>query len=272
MGKRKSSKDFRSLRALLPDKAFALRCGKRPGPTDLVRKRVWRGIMHLPDDVAITTSNHHGTQLAALYTLWGDWLEAIGEKEEDALFSPMLDAADCFQSSTFDHLHGYYRSALSNLRSALELVAIGALGNLAPADEVYVRWKKSAASLAFPSCRGRLRGATKEPVRTLLFNSGGWMEGLYYKLCNYAHSRPDSSDGAMWESNGPIYVGTVFNDVFRLQASTYAACYLLVKASKPQFILPGTSGFLFETPKILWSDKIASSYRTLCKDQHRPEA
>jgi hypothetical protein len=100
MGKRKSSKDFRTLRALLPDKAFALRCDKRPGPTDLVRKRVWRGIMHLPDDVAITTSNHHGTQLAALYTLWGDWLEAIGEKEEDALFSPMLDAADCFQSIT----------------------------------------------------------------------------------------------------------------------------------------------------------------------------
>jgi hypothetical protein len=96
------------------------------------------------------------------------------------------------------------------------------------------------------------------------------MEGLYYKLCNYAHSRPDSSDGAMWESNGPIYVGTVFNDVFRLQASTYAACYLLVSISRPQFSLPSTSEFVVETPKLLWSDEITSSYRTLCSPQRRP--
>jgi hypothetical protein len=27
--------------------------------------------MHLPDDVVLTTSNHHGRQLGALYTLWG---------------------------------------------------------------------------------------------------------------------------------------------------------------------------------------------------------
>jgi hypothetical protein len=89
--------------------------------------------MHLPDDVAITTSNHHGSQLSDLYTLWGGWVEAIGDRE-DELFAAMLDAADCFQSSTFDSLHGYCRSALSNLRSALELVAIGTLGNLSPND------------------------------------------------------------------------------------------------------------------------------------------
>ena len=113
------------MRTLLPDEAFALVNGPRPGPTDLVAGDVWNGIMHLPDDVAITTSNHHGSQLAFLYSLWGDWLEAMGD-EHDELFTGMLDAADCFQSSTFDSLHGYYRSALANLRSALELVAIGA--------------------------------------------------------------------------------------------------------------------------------------------------
>jgi hypothetical protein len=264
MPKRKSSKDFRSLRALLPDKVFAVLEGKRPGPTDLVRKRVWRGIMHLPDDVALTTSNHHGTQLATLYSLWGDWIEAIGD-DEDALFSAMLDAVDCFQSSHFDALHGYYRSALSNLRGALELVPIGALGNLAPTDEAYVRWKKSddGSSLVFPTCYRRIRGVTKEPVKTLLSKQRETMETLYYRLCNYAHSRPDSSDSAMWESNGPIYVGAVFNDVFQLQASTYAACYLLVKVGRPNFALPKNSEFLFDTPKLLWSDEIASSYRIL---------
>jgi hypothetical protein len=86
---------------LLPDEIFLLPGGKRPSPTDLVSEEVWHGIMHLPDDVAITTSSHHGTQLDALYTLWGDWLTAIGD-EKDELFGAMLDAADCFQSSTFD--------------------------------------------------------------------------------------------------------------------------------------------------------------------------
>jgi hypothetical protein len=115
----------------MPDEVFLLASGPRPGPTDLVAEDVWNGIIHLPDDVAITTSNHHGSQLATLYLLWGDLLEAIGD-EQDELFAGMLDAVDCFQASTFDSLHGYYRSALSNLRSALELAAIGSLGNLSP--------------------------------------------------------------------------------------------------------------------------------------------
>ena len=72
MSKRKSVKDFRSSRELLPDEVFAEVTGDGSQLTDLVRKRVWRGIMHLPDDVALTTSNHHGEQLRTLYTFWGD--------------------------------------------------------------------------------------------------------------------------------------------------------------------------------------------------------
>src|SRR5258708_3781029 len=128
MSKRTPAKDFRSHRCPLPDEAFALVSGRRPGPTDLVSDDIWSGIMHLPDDVALTTSNHHGTQLAMLYRLWGDWIDAIGDTQ-DEFFAGMLDAADCFQASAFDSLHGYYRSAVSNLRSAIELIAIGALGN-----------------------------------------------------------------------------------------------------------------------------------------------
>ena len=130
--------------------------GKRSGPTDLVAEDVWNGIVHLPDDVALTTSNHHGSQLAALYSLWGDWVEAIGS-DHDELFTAMLDAADCLQASTFNSLHGYYRSALSNLRSAIELVAIGTLGNRSPNDVDYLRWKKgrrAAKAPRGPGCSG----------------------------------------------------------------------------------------------------------------------
>ncbi|MGB8366036.1 MAG: hypothetical protein ACLQUZ_17200 [Rhizomicrobium sp.] len=35
--------------------------------------------MHLPDDVALKISDHDGTYLKLLYSLWGDWLEAIGD-------------------------------------------------------------------------------------------------------------------------------------------------------------------------------------------------
>jgi hypothetical protein len=90
MTKRLHSGDFRATRTLLPDEVFLLVNGPRPGPTDLVPEDVWNGIMHLPDDVALTTSNHHGAQLAALHALWGGWIEAIGDKQ-DELFSGMLE-------------------------------------------------------------------------------------------------------------------------------------------------------------------------------------
>ena len=126
----------------------------------------------------MTTSNHHGAQLAALYSLWGGWIEAIGDKR-DQLFGGVLDAADCFQSSAFDSLHGFYRSALSNLHSATELVAIGAPGNRSPNDRDYLRWKKqNLGSLPFASCIRKLRGVTNPAMQALMLKPNGWLEAL----------------------------------------------------------------------------------------------
>jgi hypothetical protein len=263
MPKPPSQKDFRFYRDLLPDEAFALVSDKRPGPTDPVEEKTWSGIMHLPDDVALTTSNHHGRQLATLYALWADWIEAIGD-DLDELHGGMLDAADCLQASTFDSLHGYYRSAVANLRSALELIAIGALGNRAPQDKDYVRWKKhNLGSFPFQSCVRKLRGATSGSVPASVLKPGGWADTLYEELCPYTHSRPDASDGEIWRSNGPIYVNEAFEGIFELQLSTYAAGYVFVKLTRPQFGLPKRSGFLFETPSLLWSDDLAAAYNIL---------
>jgi len=260
MAKGKSDKDFRSSRELLPDGVLAWVTGDRSRQTDPVRKRVWRGIMHLPDDVALTTSNHHGKQLRILYTLWGTWVEAIGD-DEDALYGAMLDAADCFQSSTFDALHGYYRSALSNLRAALDGVAIGTVGNLAPADPVYARWKTSNARLVFP--RAKLRQLTNEPISSLLFKQAEWMDDLYDELSAYTHSRPDASDGTMWESNGPVYRTLAFRKIFGSQIATYAACYHMTKIGRPNFILPEKAEMIFLPPYT--SDKGIQMYRTVFK-------
>lgn len=264
MSKPAAPKDFRANRSLLPDEAFLLVSGKRPGPTDLVSEEVWSSMMHLPDDVALTTSNHHGSQLATLHVLHRDWVEAIGDVQ-DELFGGMLDAADCLHASSFDSLHGFYRSAVANLRSAIELIAVGALGNLAPKDSDYIRWKKrNLGSLPFQSCIRKLRSATKGPVRTFVLKAGGWIEALYKELCPYTHARPDASDGEIWRSNGPIYVAAGFSAVFELQISTYAAGYVFTKLARPDFTLPKHSEFLFKTSGLLWRDEIASSYHRLC--------
>jgi hypothetical protein len=60
------SNKFRWHRRLLPDEVFALVTGKRPAPTDLIDEKIWSGVTHLPDDVALTTSNHHPSQFATL--------------------------------------------------------------------------------------------------------------------------------------------------------------------------------------------------------------
>ncbi|HYT37797.1 MAG TPA: hypothetical protein VEL49_11535 [Ktedonobacteraceae bacterium] len=104
---------------------FALSEGPELPPSDLIKAKTWSGIMTLPDDVAIRTSNHHGTVLKIMYALWGVWWEAIGETE-DLIYVPMLDAGDDFSAALFNLLHGFYRQACDSLRSALELTAIGA--------------------------------------------------------------------------------------------------------------------------------------------------
>ena|SRR5215813_15631107 len=100
-------------------------------PAPLIQSEdVWNGIMHLPGDVALTTSNHHGQQLATLYTLWEDWIEARGDENDEPMFEAMLDASDCFQSSTFDALHGYYRWHCRIFEVPLNLLRSGRLGIL----------------------------------------------------------------------------------------------------------------------------------------------
>src|ERR1700679_3580435 len=152
--------DFRVTRSMLPPEAFAISDGMDIPPTDLVPEEVWDGIMHLPDDVALRISGHDGLRLRLLYSLWGDWVEAIGLERNDEIFDAMLDAAGCLQSSNFNFLHGFYRTALADLRTAFELTMIGAFGQLYPDDSDYRDWKEGTAdNFGFSSCRRRLHQA-----------------------------------------------------------------------------------------------------------------
>jgi len=191
--------DFRAVRWILETDDFAL-AGDDVPPTDLIDRETWHKIMDLPDDVAITTSNHYGSQLKLLNDLWGDWIKAVGSVHE--LFSCVLDAFECFQCTTFNLLHGYYRSALANLRSAMEVIAIGAYGNIDPTSKKYLDWKSGASELTFTPARKALLGLIKSEPAGWLLEPDKLPAEAFRHLCRFTHSRPETSDGDLWESNG----------------------------------------------------------------------
>ncbi len=252
--------DFRACRHMLEEHEYAMG-GEEIAPTDLIDRSVWDGITHLPDDIAMRISNHHGSQLKLLHLLRGDWGDATGNPlKPDNLFDGMLDAGDCFQCATFKFLHGYYRSALLDLRSALELVAIGAFGNVRPDDPVYLRWRTGNADLAFPSCRKRLQRAVAGAPLAWFLKAGAWPEQVYYDLCRYTHSRPDASDGSLWESNGPVYNGRAIRMTFEMTLCVYAISYLLAKIGRPSLVVPKESLIVFELDWLPGHQKVAKAF------------
>jgi len=242
--------DFRAVRHVLEPRDFALGDDEDdPPPSDQVDSKIWARIMNLPDDVAIRISDHNGTRLRLLYDLWGEWVEAVGdpERQQDELFGCMLDANDCFQCANFDLLHGFYRAAISNLRTVLELVMIGTFGNLHPDNTEYVSWKKgSGERMGFSRCRSQLHDICKGTKIEWLFAKTAFPALTYADLCRFTHARPDATDGALWQSNGPVYNGEAILKTFKLSLDVYSTCYLLVKIGRPDFIVPENSKILFE--------------------------
>jgi hypothetical protein len=239
--------DFRAARSMLEPHEFAISEGQDVPPSELVDKEVWDGIVHLPEDVSIRISDHNGIRLRLLYTLWGDWISSIGDPDKpDEIFACMLDAADCFQCANFNFLHGFYRAALAELRTAMELMMIGAYGSLNPADEDYVAWKTGTGELNFSRCRRHLSGSLRKEQAKWMFDKGGFLAAVYQVLCNYTHSRPDASDGALWKSNGPVYNNEAIRLTFFTSLSVSAICYLLVRLARSEFVMPEGSDILFE--------------------------
>lgn len=195
MTKKLALTDFRAVRWVLEPDDFALSEGEDVPSTDPVDQQTWHGIMDLPDDVAIRTSDHQGRYLALLGKLEGDWIKAVGASDHDELSGCMLGALECFQCTTFDFLHGYYRSALSNLRSALELTLIGVYGNIVPTAKRYLRWKNGAALLSFTPVRKEVSRLIKGSPNDWLLDDGQITAGLPSSLRNMLFTNQDREAG-----------------------------------------------------------------------------
>lgn len=160
-------------------------------------------------------------------------------------------------------LHGFYRSAISNLRAALELLMMGAIGNLNPDDKCYRDWAEGNKSASFNSCRDRLRHIHRNSDIEDLFSNKAFPTLIYNELCDFSHARQGSTEGALWESNGPIYSPEGMLKTYQLILSVYATAYLLVKLSRKEFKLPTECSFLFEDEVTKFHTKILAAYMKL---------
>ena len=259
------------MRSKLEPHEFAISDGQDAPPSSLVEQDVWNGIMRLPEDVSIRISDHNGIRLKLLYSLWGDWVEAIGNPDKpDEIYNCMLDAADAFEGAHFNFLHGYYRVALAELRVALELVLIGTFGSLQPNDARYIEWNKGIGELRFTRLRRNLSGILRKDQAKWMFADGEFLARAYQTLCNYTHSRPDANYGVLWESNGPVYNNEAIRLTFFTTLSVFANCYLLVRLARPGFIMPEDSDILFELDWMPHYSELVRAYSELYGKAPRP--
>jgi hypothetical protein len=267
--------DSRARRKLLDPEIFLN--GSNPPPTDLIALETWDGIMHLPDHVSITTSNHHGHLLQSLYELYCGWVYAIGESG-DSISEAMLDVRDDFSASIFLLLHGYYRQSVSCLRSILESMVVGAYIQMVADDAQFKRWRSGEEKISFGKATddlakiGRAAALEKHLHRTMgddllsrysPSSPGGWSRRLYQELCRYAHSRPGFTNSDLWRSNGPIYVGSRVVQVAELYVQTYAVGLVFLALARSDSMLPTTVLRGYEHSKAEWARLARACHRFL---------
>jgi hypothetical protein len=238
--------DFRARRTVLTRSDFAIAPGPERTPSDMIDKATWDHIVILPDDVAVRTSSHHGTALRQMNELQDAWIVAVGDKQ-DYLSPVMLDSSDEFQASTYLALTGYYRLSVAALRSAIELVAIGAWAQVCNKGKEFREWRAKTLELKFGTvCDGLQKATTalgtrlQTTVEDNLFkpkspgDEGGFARRIFSGVSDFAHSRPGSADGDLRKSNGPIYVKSVFEHVAWLHFEVFAFSAVFVLLARPK--------------------------------------
>jgi len=272
--------DFRARRTVLTRRDFGYAPKPAPRPSKIIDEATWESIVTLPDDVAVRTSNYHGTTIKQLDDLWGAWVDCYGEVQ-DCIFPVMLDAGDDFQAATYTALTGFYRLSIAALRSALELTTIGAWAQVCGKHKEFRSWRSGTFPLSFGQACDGLSGATtplrahlRATVSDSLFDQrnstdeGGFARRIYSGISEFSHSRPGHSDGDMRESNGPIYVRSAFNHVAWMQFETLGLCFVLVLLARPKQRLPKAAVELFQDVKRVKSRATRAAVELLYEEPH----
>jgi hypothetical protein len=244
------SDDFRARRHYLPDDAFAL-SGEYEPPTNPMPEKQWHGLMDLPTDVLLRTTDHNGGQLGQMYDLWTLWVRMMPGESEKApyMFNAGWDAADDFNAAILSGAHGYYRQGLATLRSALEGLAIAAS---------YAKRQNMQGLLGWVN--GRIEPPKFGNARDIIASSLGAeitavLKALYKELSGSIHTSPDYANVALWGgSNGPVWEPEGFYQVYGAYRDVMAMGYILMKLGWPTFAIPPNAWLLFMTPDGFWED------------------
>lgn len=229
--------DFRSTRKKLSASAFAIPGVEIP-PTDLINRRVWYQIIHLPDDVALMTTDHYGTLIASLGKAINKWSTiglAVMDFDDINPFDYFsIDAHDEFDASLFNAIHGYYRSGFSALRNVIEYLSFGLTMHLKNDLGEFEKWKSKQTEVRFNESANSLISLIPDrAISRKLFWQGaekiykGCVRYLYKDLCKYVHGSCGATDGDMRKSNGPIFVKEAFEFWVILFIQTIIVSYLL---------------------------------------------
>lgn len=257
--------DFRAVRSVLEPDDYAYSSGiPDPPPSDLIPEDVWHHLTTLPDEVAVRTSNRHGTLIARLNQLAGTWPVCVGDSEHaDLVGLAMIEMINEPDASLYNMLVGFYRQAVDSLRIVLESVSMGALCQLTAQDSRLQNWLEGNEEVKFREVANGLQGAPEtnrlhdhlqqvshsgfaDQANRAQAYRGGWLRQLYQRLCKYSHGQPLFNNTSLWQSNGPIYVGRAVAIVTGLFMETFVASYILVKLCRPEFELPAEAREIFE--------------------------
>jgi hypothetical protein len=138
--------DFRSRRRVLLRSDFAYAPKPAEPPTDKIDPKTWNHIVTLPDDVAVRTTNYHGTAIREILAFTDEWLNHC--EGDDFMSTVMLDAHDDFDAALYNAITGFYGLANSTMRSALELVTIGTWAQVCGKKKEFEDWQKGKLELS----------------------------------------------------------------------------------------------------------------------------
>jgi hypothetical protein len=258
--------DFRRQRAYLADEVFAIPREGDHRPTELVDEETWDGMIDLPTDVLLMTSDHMGGMLADAHDQCRRWIEAMpyeAEKPDGFMFDAALDAADEFHAAPFIAAHGYYRQATAGLRTTLEGMTTAAAFAVSQDTGELRRWRAGEIAPSFKSMVKRLGGdpglATFDRQ---LGGSGvfglkpnGILLDVYANLCRYSHGQPGHTNGDIWQSNGPVFVRPAFTQFWIDFGDALVLCYTLYKIGWADLELPDAARSLFGFADERWDGR-----------------
>jgi hypothetical protein len=156
-------KDFRAVRTVLEEDDYTLPSGTpEPPPSDLIPQDTWRHLTILPDEVAVRTSNRHGTLIDILNQLASTWPDCVGDSEHpDPVGLAMIEMINEPDASLYNMLVGFYRQAIDSLRIILDSVCVGAYCQVTEQGTLLQGWLEGNEELKFNEVATGLHSATE---------------------------------------------------------------------------------------------------------------